>query len=289
MGLWFDTIPLLHLTGLSPGGRPLVKYRFRQEAEYSLTFSGALFVNWQHEKSASHLALDQKFRYQSVLEDSHRFRIVNLYTHGLGLQLFFDSLSRFNIDENSLDTRIELRLPGSISIHFSSILSTRFFNGYDYRTDSLGGLVRTLNSSFLTPLLGTFSLGAGWNWPGFGTIRLGISSAKITYVRDRRIYDAQAVDMFYGVAKGKKCLFEYGLSLQVAVDKNFRNKVRWMCDLLLFKNKDKPVDLSLKNLIDIRINRFLKTSIQTRLFYEELLSRNLQLENIVSLGFSLRL
>ncbi len=287
VGLWFDTIPLLPLAGLVPGERELVRYRFTQEAEYSMAFSGFFFLNWQREKSARHLALQQKFRYQAVLEDNRHFRIVNLYTHGLGLQLFFDSLTRFHIDENSLDTRIELRLFRSLSINFISNLSTRIFNGYDYLSDTLGRLVRILNSSFLTPLLCTFSAGAGWSWPGFGIISLGIGSVKLTYIRDKSVYDARGVTVYYGVPRERAYLLEYGLSLHLVVDKNFRNRVRWMCDLLLFKNMNNPVDMTLKNLVDIRINKYLKTSIQTRLFYEEKLSRNLQVENIISLGFTL--
>jgi hypothetical protein len=288
-GIWYDTIPLFHLTDPARGARSLIRYRYTQEAEYSLTFSGFFFLNWQHEKSANNLALQQKFRYQSVLEDSQHFRIVNLFTHGLGAQFFFDSLSKFQVDENVLDTRIEFRLHPRLTINFSSNLSTRFFNGYDYLSDSTGCLIRVLNSSFLTPLFWTFSLGAGWRWPGFGVVSLGMGAAKLTCIRDQSVYDARSVDVYYGVPRDKGFLFEYGLSLQIVVDKTFRNRVRWMCDLLIFKNKDKPADLSLKNLIDIRINRYLKTSIQTRLFYEELVSRKLQVENVISLGFSLRL
>jgi hypothetical protein len=286
-GFWFDTIPLLRLAGLVPGEMDLIRYRLTQEAVYSLTFSGSFFLNWQREKSASHLALQQKFRYQSVLEDNRHFRIVNLFMHSLGLQFFFDSLSRFHLDENLLDTRIELRLFRSLTINFISNLSSRLFNGYDYQSDTLGRLVRILNSSFLTPLLWTFSAGAGWSWPGFGIISLGVGAVKLTYVRDKSVYDAQGVTIYYGVARERPYLLEYGLSLHLVVDKNFRNRVRWMCDLLLFKNMNNPVDMSLKNLIDIRINKFLKTSIQTRLFYEEQVSRNLQVENIISLGFTI--
>jgi len=55
--------------------------------------------------------------------------------------------------------------------------------------------------------------------------------------------------------------------------------------LLIFKNYLKPVDLVLDNLVGIRINKFLKTSIRTHVTYESAVSRNLQIENMVSVGF----
>jgi len=38
-----------------------------------------------------------------------------------------------------------------------------------------------------------------------------------------------------------------------------------------------------------RINRFLKTSLQTKLFYDEDVSRQLKMENLLSIGFDFHL
>jgi len=287
--VWQDTIPLIHLNNLTEGKQNLIKYRFFQEIDYSLAFSNFLFLNWQHEKNANNIAILQKLRYQTVVDNNQNFRIINLFIHNLGFQIFFDSITRFQTDDNTLDTRFEFKLVKYLTFNFNSNLSTRFFHGYDYQTDSLGSLVKILNSSFLTPLFWTFSLGLGWTWPGFGIAGLGISAAKMTFVRDKSVYTEQAVPIYYGVPRDKDLLFEYGLSVHLMVDKNFQNRVRWLCDILVFKNYNNPIDLTLKNLIDIRINKFLKTSIQTRLFYEEKVCKNFQMENMISLGFFLHL
>jgi hypothetical protein len=73
------------------------------------------------------------------------------------------------------------------------------------------------------------------------------------------------------------------------IEKDILKKLHWNFDLLLFKNYNTPPDMILKNLFGLRINRFLKTSLQTRIFYEEKLSRQLQFENILSVGLNLHL
>jgi len=287
--IWHDTIPVLHLTDFIEGKQKLIKYRFFQEVDYSLTFSNFLFLNWQHERNANHISLLQKLKYQTILDNNQNFRIINVFIHNLGFQILFDSITRFQMDDNTFDTRLEFRLFKYLTINFNSNLSSRFFNGYEYRTDSLGSQVKILNSSFLTPLFWTFSLGVGWTWPMFGLIGLGINAAKLTFIRDKSVYTDQTNPFFYGVPRNQNYLFEYGLSLHVMVDKNFQNRVRWICDILVFKNYNNPLDLTLKNLIDIRINKFLRTSIQTRLFYEEKVCKNIQIENMISLGIFLHL
>jgi len=287
--VWHDTVPLIRLSDFVDGKQNLIKFRFFQEVDYSVTFSTFLFLNWKHEKNANQLAMLQKIKYQTIFDNNQNFRIINIFLHNLGFQIFFDSIIRFQTDDNTLDTRFEFKLIRNLTFNFISILNTRFLNGYDYQTDSVGSQVRILNSSFLTPLFWTFSLGLGWTCPGFGMAGLGISAAKLTFILDKSVYTEQAVPIFYGVPSDKDYLFEYGLSLHIVVDKNFQNRIRWICDILAFKNYNKPIDLTLKNLIDIKINKFLKTSIQTRIFYEERVCKNFQLENIISLGFFLHL
>jgi hypothetical protein len=162
-------------------------------------------------------------------------------------------------------------------------------NGYDYSVDDSGRIVKILNSSFCTPLLWTFSGGFSIKWQGFGSLNLGVSTAKLTYIRDKSIFGKQKVTKYYGVPEGKDHVFEYGLSLQFLADKEFFKRIRWNCDLLVFKNYTSPVDVTLKNNFGIRINRFLKASIQTRIFYEETVSHSIQLENLVTFGFYVHL
>jgi hypothetical protein len=283
--VWNDTLVLLALKNPVDPGISLVRYHFTQSFDYSFSISGMLFLNWQQGSGNNQACLLQRLNYRTKLYNNRTFSITTNFVHNLGFQYFFDSISRFQPDDNTLDTRFEIRVRKNFTFSFLSSLATRLFNAYDYAPGQAGILVRTLRSSFLTPLVCTFSAGFGFSFPRLGTLTMGLSAGKLTFIRDPEIYEAMGVNEFFGVAKGRAFLFEYGLSIHLAVDKDFLNRIHWNCDVQIFKNYKKPIDLVMKNLVGIRINKFLKTSIQTRVFYEEQTSRNVQVENLVSIGF----
>jgi hypothetical protein len=261
------------------------RLKFMHHLDYSFTVSNFLFLNWCRELASNQVLLQQNLKYQFMLGDENAISLSGCFDHDLGLQSYFDSLTKVNLDENTLTARVELSLRHGISCVFTSVLATRLLDGFDYSVDDSGTLVRLLNSSFLTPLTGTFSLGMGFRVKNTGTLNVGISSAKLTYIRDSGIFRIRKTEEFFGVSRGKCCRLEYGLSLQFLADRDLFRRVHWNCDLLFFKNYHAPVDVAFRNLVGIRINSFLKASIQTRVFYEEKISKNLQLENMVSIGF----
>jgi len=268
---------------------PGKKIRYKQELDYSLSFSNYLFLNWHHDKNANQVILLQNLKYNFSLPGDSLVRLSGSFQHNLGLQSYFDSLTKIQTDDNTLNTRFDIRIHKNLNFTVNSILTSRFMNGYDYSVDDSGRITKTLNSSFLTPLLWTFSGGFTITWHDFGSINLGLSTAKLTYIRDKSIFERQKVTKFCGVPEGKDHLFEYGLSLQFLADKEFFKRIKWNCDLLVFKNYTSQVDVTLKNNFGIRINRFLKASIQTRVFYEEMVSRSIQVENLVTFGFYVHL
>ena len=264
---------------------PGKKFRYEQELGYSFSFSNFLFLNWHHDKNANQILLLQNLKYKFSFCDDSLVRFSGSFLHNLGLQSYFDSLTKIQTDDNTLNTRFDIRIHKNLNFSINSNLTSRFMNGYDYSVDDSGRIVKILNSSFCTPLLWTFSGGFSVRWQDFGSLNLGISTTKLTYIRDKSIFEKQKVTKYYGVPEGKDCLFEYGLSLQFLADKEFFKKLKWNCDLLVFKNYTSPVNVILKNNFGILLNRFLKASIQTRVFYEETVSRNIQLENLVTFGF----
>jgi len=110
-----------------------------------------------------------------------------------------------------------------------------------------------------------------------------------SFVRDRHVFENPMITSFYGVPPGHNHLFEYGLSMKLAIDRRFLKVCRWYCDLLLFKAFHEPVDMNLKNLFEVRISRYWLFSVQTRVIYEHEVSGHLQLENLASFGFCFRL
>ncbi|MEI6434111.1 MAG: hypothetical protein WCP32_04640 [Bacteroidota bacterium] len=284
-----DKMTLVSLKDFVAPGVSLIRFRFSQDLEYSLTCSNVLFFNWQQDNGPGQISFLQRLNYRTKFTNERNLQITNVLAHDLGMQFFFDSISRFYPDASTLDTKVEVKPGRRFTIFFSSRLATRIFNAYDFAPDDSGIYQKILNSSFLTPLICNFSAGIGWNNPRFAVINIGLSGAKLTYVWNKDIYAQLKVEKFFGVPANKDVYFEYGLTAQIVIDQNFLKRVHWNCDMLVFKNFEKPIDLTVKNLIEIKINKFIKGSIQTKLLYEEEVSRRLQIENLISVGFCVKL
>ncbi|MCX6242295.1 MAG: hypothetical protein NTX43_10860 [Bacteroidetes bacterium] len=267
----------------TPGGLSL-----NNELDYSISVSGFYFMNGPGDKTSDQLGFLHSLKYTFRIS-SKRFQLTNDLIHNLGLIYYIDSISKFQTDESSLTTKFSYEAAKFLQFTASSILTTRIFNAWDISQGAGGSVIKTINSSFLTPLICTFSGGFGFNIKKNGTLEIGISSVKLTYVRDPGIFDKTGRDSFYGVKKGKSSFLEYGLSMHLLIDKRIGKKIQWNCDLLLFKANQSAIDLTFKNLFAYRINRFLKTSLQTRLFYDEDVSRQLRMENLLSVGFDFHL
>ena len=103
-------------------------------------------------------------------------------------------------------------------------------------------------------------------------------------ILDQSVFDRLKVTRFYGVPREKSHLFEYGLSMHMLLDHDFTGRVHWNCDMQVFKNYHKPVDLVMTSLVGIKLTRLLRTSIRTYVSYDSDVSRNLRVENVISLG-----
>ncbi len=282
--VWKDKDIISHLKIPADSGSSIIRLRITQQLHYTLSLSGALFINWEHDPNANQVMLIQDIIYQCRVETERRFRFSQKVVHRLGFQYFFDSIARFHVDDNQFEVRLEWRIRKNHGCFLSSLLSTRLFNSYRFSVNDSGYLIRTLTSSFLTPLTGLFSGGVQLKWPFFGSLNIGITSAKLTWIRDRGIYETLGATIYYGVPEEKQYLFEYGFSIQLLINHDVSTWLHWDCDLLIFKNTNLPPDISVRNNLGFRLAKFLKAHIQTRLYYEERVSKKVQMENIVSVG-----
>lgn len=265
------------------------KIRFSDELDYSLSANGFILVNWVHDNKVNQVNVLQNFKYRCFLQNSRTFRLSGTFMHNLGFQHYFDSITKINIDDNNLTTRLEVKIDRTVAFTINSNFSSRLLNGFDYVTDGNGVQIKVMNSSFLTPLIWTLSCGIGYTWKDFGFVNLGMSSCKLTSIMNKQIFSIREITSYYGIEQGKTHLLEYGLTFQLLIDKDIFRILHWDCDLLLFKNYNSTVDLALKNLLGLRINKFLKATLQTRIFYEEKLCKHLQFENLLSVGLYLHL
>lgn len=286
--LFFNDSLLVEIDARLPSATPLVLYRFRQQIDYKLSFSGLLNFQWEHDPAANHIALLGNLNYRSSVSNERRFKLQASLLQDLGFQIFFDSITRFFPDAASIITQLEIKINHWFTFTLNTNLSSRIFNDYRYVTDQNGDQVKRMQSGFLTPMILTFSSGFGWNLPSWGMVNFGITGGKLTFIRSREIFGILKVEKYYGVPSGKQTLLEYGISMLVTIDKNLTSSLKWTCEMILFKNYIKPVDITVKNLFEWRFGRNLSGSLQTRLFYEEAVSKKLQIDNIVTLGFGFR-
>jgi len=274
----------LLMNSLNIGSIP-EKVRFADELDYTLTTNGFILVNWLHDNKVNQVNVFQNLKYQYSLQKDKTFRFSGTFIHNLGFQHYFDSITKINIDDNNFTSRLEIKIDGRLAVMINSILTSRLLNGYDYMTTDSGMQTKVLNSSFLTPLIWNLSFGIGYSWKDFVSLNMGLSSFKLTSILNKEIFLIREITSYYGIEQGKTHLLEYGFTFQLLIDKDIFRILHWNCDLLLFKNYNSPVDLAFKNLFGLAINKFLKATIQTRIFYEEKLCKNLQIENLLSVGF----
>jgi hypothetical protein len=260
------------------------KIRFTDEMDYSLTANGFILVNWLLDDKVNQVNAFQNLKYHCSLQNDKTFMFSGTFAHSLGFQHYFDSITKVNIDDNNITARLDIKIDGRIVFTINSIISSRLLNGFDYLSTDSGTQIRVLNSSFLTPLIWTMSFGIGYIWKDLGSATLGISSGKLTSILNKQIFSIRGITSYYGIEQGKTHLLEYGFTFQFLIDKDIFRIFHWDCDLLLFKNYDSPVDLTFKNLFGLRINKFFKATLQTRICYEEKLCKHLQFENLLSVG-----
>ncbi len=270
---------------LSHAGGSNVNLSISQSLQYAVTGAFTTFFNWKKTGEVNNLFLLQNLKYNSLFDDNGIVKISNSFTHNLGVQFIPDSITILKADDNVITTSVEVALSKRYAYNLLSVISTRLFNDYTIMVDDSGTRQRILNSGFFTPLLWTFATGITLLLPQTGKVAFGVAAGKITYILNRQVYRDQGVDSFFGVPESKGYNFEYGLSFQLLIDKDLLSRVHWNCDLLLFKNYQKPVDLTLRNNFTIKISKFLQASVQTRILYEEAVCKSLQIENVVSLGF----
>jgi hypothetical protein len=267
----------------------LVRGILTQDAECFFSFSASRFLNQANGQERNNLAFLQSLKYRLLLRKDSLIVFSNLLTHDLGAQFFFDRVIHIHPDETRLTTNLSLKIWRTVNVAFNSEITSCLLKNYSCYTDLNGRKVRTPTSSFLTPLIVTMSFGISRNWQSLGDLSLGLSSLKFTYLRDRKIFGELNTSEISGVPKGKDRRVEYGISFQFIADRDVVKNLHWNCDLQLFKNYLSAVDFSLRNILSLKLARFIKTSLQTRILYDEKISRSVRMENQLNIGLSVTL
>jgi hypothetical protein len=260
-----------------------------QHLDYLVSASCFIYVNTPASSGFNHLDLLQNLKYHLIICHDSIWNITSDLVHNLGFRLFFDSITYIHTDDNVLTTRINVRMARILAATFCSDLSTGIFNHFEYRDDGKGTRIKICTGSFLTPMVWTLSAGLGLQLKAFGTLNFGISSARLTFLADRSVFDLPDLLEFHGVPRDRNHVFEYGLSLGLMISRTILNTVHWDFDLKLFKEYRSPADITVENNLNIRFLKFLNAGLKTRVLYDEEVNKKVQMENILSMGFFFRL
>lgn len=159
------------------------------------------------------------------------------------------------------------------NINFTS----QFDKGYNYNKEP-----KELLSRFMAPAYLSQVFGVGFNPSSYFTAEAGLAM-KETVVQDT------ALSKRYGLDSGEKYRFEPGYSFIFNFEKKIVSNVRLVSSLETFTNLKQSVrttDVNFSNEVIGKINDYLNTSFQFVLVYDEDFSTEVQLKQVLSVGFS---
>jgi len=153
---------------------------------------------------------------------------------------------------------------------------SQFDKGYDFSTEP-----KSLIAQFLAPAYIVETVGIAHDPAEWISMHLGLAG-KQTIVTEESLRDS------YGVDSDKSLRRETGISLASVLQKEVVENVFLKSELNVFgsfADPDNP-DVRLKNLVQMKINEYLNTSLELELFYDKDAWDGLQVRQTLGLGIS---
>lgn len=228
----------------------------------SLNFSQVSLSNWNGGgNNALSIAglIDLK-----LAKKTDKFSWINTLTAGYGLQKIEEQNFRKTDDKIEFISEYKSKAFDQWDYVGNFTFRSQFDKGYNYTDDT----TRVLISEFLSP--GYFLVSLGLNRKIGKYINFSVSplAGKITVVTN----DSLSAIGAFGVDPGKKVRGEFGGSVKVGVNTEVFKNVTYTSSLELFSNYlDQPqnVDVNWDNLIAIKANNFLTTTLSFTLIYDD--------------------
>jgi len=278
-----DTLLSDHLNAIYVEWLQQHRLSFTDHIEYALSFSNWLYLN--EPQKFPGLILQHELGYTSGFKATDILSVKTCLDHELACHWLIDSLVMLSSDRNVLKNDIDLSIHKHFALNFSSTTETRLLKGFTYQASDTAGTQRTHSSGFFSPLYLNLSFGFGYNNMDIGIFKIGISSAKLTWLQNRKLFETTGQQVLYGIKQPRRHLFEYGFSSSLLFDHKLGKLLTWKCDISAFKDFEMPVDLKILNIICLKTSKYFKTSIKTRVLYNEHISKSCRVENVVTVGF----
>ncbi len=139
---------------------------------------------------------------------------------------------------------------------------TQFTNGYNYPNDSVA------ISKFMAPGYLVAGIGVNYVPAEYFTLYISPSAGRFTFVTDNTLSDAGA----FGVEKGKNMKGEFGPYMRAVFNKEVFKNITLNTSLEMFSDYLKDfgnVDINWNVLIGLKVNKWLSTTINTQLIYDD--------------------
>ncbi len=165
---------------------------------------------------------------------------------------------------------------------WSIVLDINFISQFDIGKDR--DLENTV-SRFLAPGYLTESIGISYQPVEYFSVDSGVA-LKQTFVRDTNLSER------YGLDPGDTFRNEAGLNLQIQFEKDILENVRFLTSVETFSNLNRSLtstDVNYKAELIGRINNFLTTNFQFQAVYNDDVSKEVQLRQVLSVGLNFRI
>lgn len=199
-----------------------------------------------------------------LVKKTDKFSWVNSLSAGYGLQKIEDQEFRKTDDKIEIVSEYKSKAFDQWDYVGNLTFRSQFDKGYNYTDDT----TRVLISEFLAPGYFLVSLGLNRNIGKFINFSISPLAGKITVVNN----DSLSAIGAFGVDPGKKVRGEFGGSMKVGVKAEVFKNVTYSSSLELFSNYlDTPqnIDVNWDNLISIKANNFLTTTLSFTLIYDD--------------------
>lgn len=182
-------------------------------------------------------------------------------------------------DKIAVSNKFSYRFADSRFTAFGNInFNTQFDKGFNYAAEPEAELI----SDFFAPAYFYQIAGIGFSPAEYFTAEAGMAF-KETIVRDTTLSTR------YGLDPGEKFRFEPGYSIILNFEKRIVSNVRLVSTVETFTNLQKSIDatdINFSNELIGKINDYLNTSFQFVLVYDKDFSKEVQLKQVLSVGFS---
>ncbi len=243
----------------------------------SIQLSQAYLENWSKGGENS-IALQSDLKFSANYK-KNKNEWENFVRHKIGIISSESYQTQINNDQIEANSKYGLK--ASKKWYYSSLFNfkSQFFNGYNNKERE------SITSSFMSPAYFTLAIGMDYKKNKNFTLLLSPFTSKITFVLDT----AKVNQTDYKISKDKKASFNSGASIVNIINWEISTELNLKSNLDAFIgyfNEESITQVDWELIFDMRINRYLSTTINTQLRYFTNESEKIQLKEYFAINFN---